>query len=156
MAARLGWSRSGSRLPGKEMFASAPDPELRGASLDHPGVSDSAKPRPNALPGIVVDDPQLRHIVDEPIPGWSDPRESRRAVNGVLAVAQSYAVSPSLCFGGFTLADQAFGNRVVVRFTCGQQNGEEASLSIGECGALGTTRAVVGCGAGWAPPDNRP
>ena len=44
-------------------------------------------------------------------------------------------MSPSICLGGATLRirDQALGNRVVVRLTAGQQNGEEAPLSIRKC-----------------------
>src|SRR5258705_7560002 len=36
-------------------------------------------------------------------------------------------------FGGATLRIMCFGNRAVVRLTAGQQNGEEAPLSICKC-----------------------
>ena len=45
-------------------------------------------------------------------------------------------------------ADQALGNRVVVRLTAGQQNGEEAPLSICKCVYLRvapSARAATGC-----------
>jgi len=72
----------------EDMLGPPVGPEFRGASLDHPfAVPDGAEPGLYTPPEIIVDDPKLRDIADDPLlagiePGNSSP--SRR----LLAVAQ--------------------------------------------------------------------
>ena len=87
-------ANAANRFSGQEMSGTTASPELRRASLDYTvAVSDGAEPRLDAIPEIVIYDPQLGHITTNPVLTWIDARNppSRR---WILAIAQSIPDEP--------------------------------------------------------------